>query len=777
MKALLQCSSITRRVAPTSPGFVLTGWLTLLLCLGAGLVGSVFSEPVRATPNTELRAFESASNSVSSGAQVKALASRLVATVDQHVSSMAPADLQLAADVLGNLVSKAREVGASGSVFKALMAHADTLHQRCRDKIRMLEGAAGESEIELERLYRSDVWYDINYALSASGYWKAWAMLGYAETQKGGERVKWLNLAENGFKVSSVRILYPGIIHGSWLGLGYVAQASGEEASAEKRFRRISEVLAAMPDNPMRKLAEAELTILAIRRGEIQQLTVLPKEPLTPSSAAVLTEEAFVLLAQHRQVQSGAIGAAARLKKVIADGFLSDALMARILSYRDEIVGHNLGVVSLLVDAEFAYAYQQYQTAVLKYRKFRKAGGEKLGLDNTPFQYHFAVALLNTNLPRQARTEVRRLQRNTSINQSVVKALPKLNFSVAQAIYQQKSNPAHKKDLVKASKAFIRSAPKDPGVAHAHLALAQISDDPKVAASHLRAAKTDRKLKGEVALAGIRGDVNRFNRATSNGDISAQGLMAKRILESLEDLGRRKRKEPWFRAVSIQMRTVLGESLLKLLEEIDQLLADKVIAEDGSVHAVLVWSKLRVLDALGDEGALGVFVGEVFDTSSQRQVYQFLLEKEKAGDYSLVVDLAERFYPVLDGQAQDQRQLRLLQIRSTTALGQFDEAFEMAQQMVQEFPNSGDAWLAYAEAAEKTKKGFEAERAWVKIASATPEGSPRWRMALTRRIEFMSTGSGSASDPCEAVMLLGKYSHLLDSGQKQLLESQQSKCP
>lgn len=747
-------------------------FMLAILCLFAGF-GSAAS--------ADLQTLSSASKQVSSIAEVGNLGTRLAAVLDGDVATMSPDDLVLASEVLGDLVAKARELGGQGAAFKVLIAHAEQLHKRCRDKIRMLERATGENESALESLYRSDIWHDINYALSASVYWKAWASLGYAGAlSEGDDRVVWLNRAENGFKVASVRILYPGIVHGSWLGLGYVAQARGDQGGAEKRFRRLLQALAGSSarDNPVRKLAEAELTMMAIRRGELEKLTVVPKEALSPSLAGVLVEEAFLLLQQHRQRSSGAIGAGERLKKVIADGFLSNALMTRILSYRDEIVGQDLGVVSLLIDAEFAYAYQQYLTTVLKYQQFRDARGEFLGIDTSPFQYHYAVAAMKTDLPVKAQMEVERLQRAERINPSVASALPKLAFSVAQVNYQQQPNTRHGKRLVNTAKAYIRHSPADTDIARAHLALAELSENSQEADRHLRAARGDRNLKGEVALAAIRRDINRFNQAISAGNSREQRVTAKRILGALGDLGRRKRREPWFRAVSIQMRTILGRDLSKLSAEINNLLADKEVSDNASVRAVLFWSKLRVLDAQGDHSGLSAWIAQSDDAANERQVYQFLLEKEQAGDYALVLQLASVFYPALAGQPQDQRQLRLLQIRSLSALGEPAEAFELAQSMVKQFADSGDAWQAYAEAAEKHQRWFEAERAWAKIASATPEGSPRWRESLVRQVELLVSRAGDddSRNPCPVVSQLARYSHLLKPERSLWLGQQRAQC-
>lgn len=730
---------------------------------------------------------EQASQQISGVGELTRIGGQLEMVLSGEIAGTNPGDLVSAADTLGNLTSKARDLGADARVFQTLLSYSELLSQRSRDTIRRLETASGEDESALENLYRSDRWYDINYALSAAVYWKAWAALAYAgKLAEGDERVVWLNRADSGFKVASVRILYPGIVHGSWLGLGYVAQARGDLKAAENRFRRLAEALAGQGENSVRKLAEAELTMMAIRQGELAQLTVLPRDTLTPSLAGVVIEEAFLLLERHRQTGSGAIPAGQRLKKVIADGFLTDALLNRILSYRDEIVGQDLGVVSLLVDAEFAYAYQQYLTTVLKYKRFRKAGGESLGFDTSPFQYHYAVAAMKTDLPQEARNEIGRLQRATNLYPGVAKALPKFAFSLAQLNYQQRPDKEHGQQLLRTAKNYILTSPNDADIAQAHLALAELSDKAGDAERHLRAARVDSRLKNDVALAMMRREIQRFNQAVITGNVGTQRDMAERILSSLGDLDRRKRQQRWYRAVAIQMRTVLGRDLSKLLREADQLLSDATQADDTRVRSVLYWSKLRILDTQGDEAALENWIAGLTEVSARQQVYQFLLEKEQAGDYVHLVNLANVFYPNLQGQVQDQRQVRLLQIRALSALGRSAEAFELARKMVSEFGNSGDAWQTYAEMAEESEHWFEAERAWARIVSATPEGAPLWRQAITRQIELLGTSlsdtekqSGSSSsgrNACQAIVKLAAYAHLLEPGEQRVLQQRQEHC-
>lgn len=723
----------------------------------------------------DLTNLEQAAAAAPDGARITTLEAELRQALGQSPEALAPADYMNAANVLGKLVSRARELGADARVFEHLIKTAELLQDRCRDKVRALESATGEDESALESLYRSDIWYDINHALSAFGYWRAWAMLGLAEARpEDREQIKWLNRAELGFKAASVRILYPGIVQGSWLGLGYIAEARGDLPGAEQRFRRLVEALADRPENSVRKLAEAELTLIAVRRGQVRAASAISREPLSPTLAAVTAEEAFALLERRRREHIGAMEAGLRLRKLIADGYLTDALLARILSYRDEIVGEDLGVLSRLIDAEFAYAYQQYKTTVIKYREFREQGGEQLPIDVTPFEYHYIVALVSTDLPREADAEVQRLKRRPHLHPSVAAALPKLSWSIAEAVYAQHPTEANREHLEETANTFVAAAPGDTDVASAHLGLARLSTDPAEVARHLRAAGTDPELRGDIALTELHRNISLFNRAVARGDAAQEEAVAKQILTALDVLPKERRREPWFRALSLQMRTVLGRDLAKVLAEIDALLAEA--ANDTRARPVLLWSKLRALAATGDsaglQGMADALAAKRDDTEGERQFYQFLLELERSKRFELLAVLAEHFYPALAGQGQDQRQLSLLRIRALVALGRTDDGFELARAMTREFPDSGDGWQAYAEMAERSGRTLEADQAWSRIAAATPEGSPRWRDAMIHRLGLHAEGV----ELCELAGRIATYRHLLSSEQAQLVAQKQSPC-
>lgn len=710
-------------------------------------------------------------DSAESAAEIVRLSDELYQQAGKDGAGLEPEQFVAVADIFGKLVSRARDKGADGEAFSQLVARGESLHDSCRGKVRALEKAAGDDESALENLYRSDVWHNINYALSAFDYWRAWALLGVAQTHANDrEQVKWLNPAEQGFKTASVRILYPGIVYGSWLGLGYVALTRGDNEQAEQRFRRLTEALARDPDNPVREIAERELTTLAIRKGQLAA-NPMPGGPLTADQARMLVEEAFALLERRRKQNIGALKAGTNLKRVIAAGYLDDALMNRILSYRDEIAGRDIGVLTWLVDAEYAYAYQQYETTVLKFREFRDKGGLRLPINTSVFRYHYVVALLKTDLPRDTPAEMEQLKREPNLSGGVVAAIPKLEFLIAKTLYEKHPTSANRKNLIETAEAFLAANPHDPDISSAHLALAQLSNNEANASAHLQAARADPRVKSGIVQAKLQREITAFNKATTAGDRDGQHRIAASVLATLGDMPRSKRKEPWFQAVSLQMRTVEGRELSKVLAEIESLSGNTKL--DDNVRRVLLWSRLRALDGLGQPELLTAFIGqaasEKMAVANQKEIYQFLLEKERAGEFERVAGLIELFYPALAGQPQDQRQLRLMQIRALSRAGRPEDAFAGAQRMVSEFAASGDAWIAYAETAEKLGRAFDAERGWAKITGGEPDGSPRWRDAMIKRLALLSALNSRGEELCDLAAKTTRYRHLLAREQQQEL--------
>ncbi len=697
----------------------------------------------------------------------------------RDIGDLSVDDFVQIADYFGDMVVQTRELEDSVAVLFQLLDSAEDFRRLCRSKIRALERATMDDETRLEKLYRSDLWHDINYSLSAFGYWESWVLLGIAGNKSGNDdQAGWLNRAESGFQSSSVHILYPGVVYGSWLGMGYVARKRGDEELASQRFERLVQALINDPSNPAREVAETELSLMAIRRGEREIDETGQAPPLTRLNSVIYIEEAFMLLQQQRETGTGGIAAATRLKQLIAGGYLDDSLVTRILSYLGEIVGHDLGLFSLCVDAEYAYGYERYNTTVLKYREFEEKGGPHKLISVPILQYHYTVALLKIGQFRAAQEELEKLANKSQMPDQVVAALPGLSLRVAQALYDQRDDVPNRARLLDAATNLIDLNPGDPATSIAHLLLSRLTLDPVRARHHLDQARLDSKLKKSIALSQVNKAIAGFNLSLTARDVAAQRQYAQETLQNLDELSRQIRTEQWARAVSIQMQTVLGKDLLIVLAEIEELYLeqdlDPPVQLQPDVLRLLMWSKLRLLDKL-DRKQLLLFIEQIsvpgVEGFVQRLIYQFLLEKEELGQLLLLPEMLEAFYPALAGKTQDQRQLRLLEIRVRAASDQPEKAFLLAKKMTQEFAGSGDAWIAYASSAEAVGELLTAERAWGKIEDSVPIGAPRWRSAVFRRIILLAVLGDRNTELCDLVHTAQQYRHLVTAQERSDLEN------
>jgi hypothetical protein len=193
------------------------------------------------------------------------------ARVRDEAAQWRPAEFRAASDAYGRLVEAARELRGAPPALAELRAAGDRFHVACRERFRALEAASGEDEAALEALYRSEQWHDINYALAAIRYWQAWVDLAIAGGAPSDElRLPALSRAERGFQATAVRILFPGLVYGSWLGMAWVERARGDDTAAEQRLQRLGMALTADPGNPLAEVVQAELAVLRARRGEVQ---------------------------------------------------------------------------------------------------------------------------------------------------------------------------------------------------------------------------------------------------------------------------------------------------------------------------------------------------------------------------------------------------------------------------------------------------------------------------------------------------------------------------
>lgn len=646
----------------------------------------------------------------------------------------------------------------------------EKLHGACRNAIRELERATNEDEAALENLYRSERWYEVNRALASLRYWQAWLDLSLARgaPQPGGGITE-LSRAERGFQAASLRILYPGLVYGSWLGLAYVAQLRGDLPGMEQRLTLLRQALASDPGNPLLEIVDTELALLALRSDPAAPIATDADQPLSAASARLVEEQAFALLARQRAEGSGAIQAAQNLRRLIDQGFLDDRLLARLFAYRDEVTGHDIGPLGLLVDAEFAYAYQQYDTTVLKFRRFLASDAAGLPLDLRPFYYHYAVALYRIGLHREAIGVLQPLREDGGLPAVLQVPVAKLQFIVAEAIYQGDPAPENALVLRRAAGNYIATAADDPDVPAAHLAMARVVDDAALRRRHLEQAGADTRLADNVRAVQLELALSRFQQALAGADSAAAVAAATAAMELWQGLPRRQRQTPAMQVLLVQLNSVLAEDAAETLQLIDSLYADPALSP--SQRRVLLWSRLRLLDRLQGVAALIDYLAGLPETATDpavsHELYLLLREFESGGRNADVERLSEAWLPRLAADPQLQRQVWLMRIHALRKLGADTAALAAIQGMLATFPQSGDAWEQLAEQSQQMGDSFAAERAWAHIAGAEAEGSDRWLEVSLRRLALLAAGDAGDGGACSLARRLRVYHHRMDTPQSE----------
>lgn len=711
--------------------------------------------------------------------QVKPASNQLVQRLGESGSSVqirgvAQTNVYVAAaDLFGGLVDKAREYAEVPTADLLLMVDdADQFHRLSKDMIRRLERAANEDEAALEGLYRSEAWYDMNYSLATFRYWQAWLHLLVASRsgQESQQHIVYLARATKGFQSTAVRIVYPGLVYGSWLGLAYVELARGNLALAQERLEKLQAAIMVDIDNPLLSVVEQELAVLLASQGTLSDIAFGPSDNLTDSEARILFEESLYLLKQHRKNKVGAIEAAQRLRTLYTSGRMYPSRLTRLMHYSGEILGQDLGLISRLIEVGHSFEYEQYNIVVLKYQEFESSGGDQFPFDVGLFRYKYAVALYELDRPRKSLDEIRSMQKDDSLPDSWsspeirAASLSHLRFLVTNSLYQKNATDDSAKDLYDAAKAHLSDNPDHKDIGRAWLALGLVSADEREARSYLTRAKSSKNIKKEAESLLIERLFRQFNQAGLSGELSNQKNLASDIIEQFNRLSKNQKEQPLTALMAIRSRIVLELDYSETLDQIDRI--QKRNDLDNLTLQRLFATRLSVLDSCtSDCPNLIQFIQSTFTASpkqwQQRELFKFIVRKEKNQSYKNLAELAEFYIPTIVNQSDTHRQLLLLQIRTLIATGRIPKAYEAAKQSINLYPQSGDAWLAYSDAAERAGAVFQAERAWAKVANGSPPGSAIWLRSMIKQIELQA-GESALEQSCALARTLQTYAHLLE---------------
>ena len=277
------------------------------------------------------------------------------------------------ANGIGPLIDRVRAAELSSTELEGFRSLLDEMKAIVEKRVFDIEMQADDSEAELERLFRSQDWDDISFALAAFPYWRAWIDLEIARQvvdDRDIDNLKGTALlpAQNGFRAASMQLFRPGLVYGGWLGRGYVEIERGRYEHAHAIFKNLERALAAEEDSPILETVKFELRILDALTGNVakdQRSDIFDND-----EAKIQRAEAFGLLQASRKSGGRPIEAAERLRALIDSGRVDQALIDDMMVYSQELSGVSVGVYTDLAGAEFALNYDHYYNAMQKYEAF-----------------------------------------------------------------------------------------------------------------------------------------------------------------------------------------------------------------------------------------------------------------------------------------------------------------------------------------------------------------------------------------------------------------------
>ena len=180
------------------------------------------------------------------------------------------------ANGIGPLIDQVRAAGLSSSQLEDFRFVLDEMKAVVEKRVFDREMKADDSEAELERLYRSQGWDDISFALAAFPYWRAWIDLEIARQvvdDRDIDNLKGTALlpAQNGFRAASMQLFRPGLVYGGWLGRGYVEIERGRYVHAHAIFKNLERALAEEEESPILETVKFELRILDALTGNVEK--------------------------------------------------------------------------------------------------------------------------------------------------------------------------------------------------------------------------------------------------------------------------------------------------------------------------------------------------------------------------------------------------------------------------------------------------------------------------------------------------------------------------
>lgn len=675
------------------------------------------------------------------------------------------------ANTIGPVIDEVRQSTIASADLRTIRDLLDQMRQLTEKRLESIERETNDNEAALERLYRSQVWDDMSFALAAFPYWRAWIDLELAKREKDqGLKSKALLPAEKGFRAASMQLFRPGLVYGGWLGLGYVEIQRGRTARATKIFKNLDNALSSEPDSPVRAAVQMELRLLDAKSGRVS--ASMSGGKIDDAEARLLRIEAFALLQESRKTGGRPLEAAKRLRAIINSGRMEQSLLNDMMIYAQELSGVNVGPYTDLAGAEFALQYDHHYNAMQKYEAFFSNVVAPPNLDLSNYRYRWALAAYKAKIYQPAVSILEKLQRQKNLPKELDTASAKLLYAVYAAREQAGGSNANRKALRGAAQRFVRKSPKDPDADAARLMIAQTSSNASSALKSLNQISSSKKLKGDVERTAYQIIARDFSRQIARGKSDSAGSLAKKGIAAFQKLPKADKADPFNFAILLQMRALVDKNPEDVLKAIDFI--EKKDHSNLDIRRALIWSRLKLYDRLGDTTKVVAYIKTLaakgIPSWQMEFLYPFISERKEVTER---VEMAEAVAPSAADIPDMDRRFRALIIEGLLEQEQHETAYDKARDFTKAHPSSGNAWQLLARSAEVTEQPFEADRAWTVITDkAVPTMSIWWEGMMNRvRIRTNSTRPEAA---CELIDQLVQHQEHLPGNQADALNSARS---
>ena len=669
------------------------------------------------------------------------------------------------ANGIGPLIDRVRAAELSSTELEGFRSLLDEMKAIVEKRVFDIEMQADDSEAELERLFRSQDWDDISFALAAFPYWRAWIDLEIARQvvdDRDIDNLKGTALlpAQNGFRAASMQLFRPGLVYGGWLGRGYVEIERGRYEHAHAIFKNLERALAAEEDSPILETVKFELRILDALTGNVAEDQ--RSDVFDDDEAKIQRAEAFGLLQSSRKSGGRPIEAAERLRALIDSGRVDQALIDDMMVYSQELSGANVGVYTDLAGAEFALNYDHYYNAMQKYEAFFAHVIVPPNVNLARYRYRWALAAYNAKIYQPAVDLLEKLVRIQNLEPELDKAVAKLLYAVYAAREKGGADKANKKQLRKAAQRFIRKSPEDKDTDAARLMVAQTAANASVALQSLKSIKSSQKFKGEVERTAFYLIAKEFSAKVTRSKIKEASTLAVQGVSAFRSLPKSDKTNAYNFAVLMEMRALIDpkpENVLKALDAIELKMATEAAELEISIEAhvtldirrALIWSRLQLYNRLNDFAQIRKFVEglAVKGIPSWQIEFLFPFIADRANVTERLI-LARLVHDSVKRQPSMDRRFRVVIIEGMLESGDSDEAYRRAKEFTKDHVTSGDGWRLFAKAAGVLGKPFESDRAWKAITDKAIPTMPIWWEGMISR----SSLRRDSNRPDEACQLL-----------------------